>query len=161
MTMKILYAKSYMQERIFWTLCSKNICNIFFPDALFERTLRMVYPPKWVLNLGNSVLDKQIDSVFVQRQRLASETGGVNGLWRNPIQIGEETLQFLWWIQMDLDDCQPTKTQSYHECTIWNTSIFFCANERILPKRTSCFRIYYQKSSWRIFISAQTAWLPL
>lgn len=55
----------------------------------------MVYPPKWVLNLDNSALDKQIDSVFVQRERLASETGGVNGLWRNPIQIADETLQFL------------------------------------------------------------------
>lgn len=52
-------------------------------------------PQMGFLNLGNSALDKQIDSVFVQRQRLASETGGVNGLWRNPIQIGNETLQFL------------------------------------------------------------------
>lgn len=54
----------------------------------------MDYLPKWVLNLGNSALDKQIDSVFVQRERLASKAGGVNGLWRNPIQIGDETLQF-------------------------------------------------------------------
>lgn len=52
-------------------------------------------PQMGFLNLGNSALDKQIDSVFVQRQRLASETGGVNGLWRNPIQIGNETLQLL------------------------------------------------------------------